>query len=129
MAAVLVTVTDDIKKTYDSVAAVVAQLDTTMAQLKDDAGKEANATAAAAAAAAVTTSSREGVGDSGTGGAGNTDRVSSLATELGKALGTFSGVAETVAAGERRWRDDTKYLSKCLPSPIWVMNPPSYPFC
>lgn len=102
MAAVLVTVTDDIKKTYDSVAAVVAQLDTTMAQLKDDAGKEANATAAAAAAAAVTTSSREGVGDSGTGGAGNTDRVSSLATELGKALGTFSGVAETVAvAGER----------------------------
>ena len=103
VAAVLVTVTDDIKKTYGSVAAVVAQLDATISQLKEDAGKEANASAAAAAAAAATNE-----GDSGSGGSGSgssADRVSILATELGKALGAYSGGAEAagvVATGEGR---------------------------
>ena len=104
VAAVLVTVTDDIKKTYASVEAVVGQLDSTIVQLKENAGKQANATAAAAVAAAIASSAAGAEG--GGGGEGDrgrvdkADRVSSLATELGKALGGYSGVAETFTTGE-----------------------------
>ncbi|GAX76711.1 hypothetical protein CEUSTIGMA_g4157.t1 [Chlamydomonas eustigma] len=100
VAADLESITEEMNKTHSSVEAVLKQLDITIAQLKSEARAQANVTAAAvvaaatAAAAAVSAEASSGLGPR------NEERVSSLAAELGKAMGSYSNVSETVTAGK-----------------------------
>jgi sodium-coupled neutral amino acid transporter 10 len=102
IAADLRSVTDEMKKTHSSVEAVMQQLDSTIAQLKAEAMLQANVTAAASAAAAAAASAAATISaDTASGGLGsiNEERVSNLAAELGKAMGSFSNVTKTVITG------------------------------
>ena len=93
---------EDVGKTYQSVAAVIDQLDSTIALLKAEAAKQqANHTAAGAEAA---------------GGASATSRASDLASELGKALGAYGDAAPNATTGACRERAPGMQLHRlCAP--------------
>ena len=78
---VITSVIDEISSTYQSVQRVIVHLDDAVAKLKIEASKQANDTAAAAAKASS-----------------GSDKVSTLAAELGKALGGYSIDQSTFAS-------------------------------